>query len=236
MFLGDQVAVVVGEVALEELDVEARFGREREVQAGCPVESILPDEAIAIGQIKCGEAAPPGIDPFCLEDNIPKIFGNGGAVLVNTVVAGLVFDGAGDGGWSDDVTVKGRANIGAAVIETGNVPAVFQRRKSKPIVHVVCIARGALFPAIDNIGKAKRGLIWVELSPGLADIVVARYRNPQQFGVEIVHEILGAGGPLGDSHLVEFGKNEFAEIAGGHYVGEEQADHLSPDDVLLAQS
>jgi hypothetical protein len=50
--------------------------------------------------------------------------------------------------------------------------------------------------------------------------------------VEIAFEIFGAPGPLRNAQRVEIGQDEFAQVLRRYDIGEEEADHFPPDDVL----
>ncbi len=52
----------------------------------------------------------------------------------------------------------------------------------------------------------------------------------------VVAKILRARSPLRRAHLIEFGQQEFAQIARRNDVSKEQADHLPPHDMLAAET
>jgi hypothetical protein len=62
------------------------------------------------------------VNSFGFQDDVSKILGESASVLIYPVVASLI-----DGCGAVKLTVKGWTDIGASVIETRNVPPVFQR-------------------------------------------------------------------------------------------------------------
>lgn len=54
--------------------------------------------------------------------------------------------------------------------------------------------------------------------------------------MKIVVEVLRTRRPLRNADQVERRQDELAHVSCGNHVGEEETDHLAPDDVLFAQA
>eukprot|EP00825_Cyclidium_porcatum_P040000 TRINITY_DN496_c0_g1_i5.p2 TRINITY_DN496_c0_g1~~TRINITY_DN496_c0_g1_i5.p2 ORF type:complete len:128 (+),score=3.60 TRINITY_DN496_c0_g1_i5:86-469(+) len=106
--------VVIGELTLENLYVKSSFGRKGEVETGSPVQRILADDSIGIGEVQCGKAAATGIDALCLQDDIAEVLRYGTPVLVDSIVSCL----EGECVRCVILSIEGRTDVRAAVVET----------------------------------------------------------------------------------------------------------------------
>ena len=153
---------------------------------------------------------------------------------MNAIVACLV-----DHSWcwcNDDITVESLVDVAAAIVKGRKIPAGLQCGEAQAVVHVLCIAFGANLLPVLNAKAWRNRLVGVKIGAGLANVVVAGNWNPEDFGVELIGEIFGSGGPLRDAHLVEVRQYEFAHVACRNYVSEEETNHFSPNNILFAEA
>src|SRR5262245_58699358 len=133
-------------------------------------------------------------------------------------------------GPGQDLPVKVRRNVQAAIKKARKVPAVFQCGEARSVVRIGKLAGGNLFVQEDAAARSGEG-IGIEVRPGgppdsrksrLADIVVARNGYPYQLGLPVLPEVLGARRPLRDPHhlKVGFGQDELAQIPRRDDVGD----------------
>ena len=97
---------------------------------------------------------------------------------------------------------------------------------------VLDVEGAAAFLKVSGVKSRRDRLIREEFSARFADVVEGGHRNPEQFGVDVIDEIFGTGGPLRGAELVELRQDKFPHVSGRDDVGKEEADHFAPDDML----
>lgn len=219
--------------ALEVLEIEPRLRHEGNIDADRVIDHVLTDQSVGpCRQRRHREVAIVGQHRFGLQQKAAEVLGQRCTILMNPVVSRRI-DHRSRG---DESTTEGRIHVQAAVVEGSQIPALYQGADSEAVVRVAQLAVRSHLRVIGCADALQVGLRQVEIAAEAADVVDAHVGHPDQLGAPVVLEVLGACRPLRDALLVEFLREEFAHVTRRHHVGEEQADHFAPHDVLATKA